>query len=112
MKIGITIFRVLIAIVLIGQISNWFLDYSPETKQLLNTIMFVLIGLFYTIAGIIFNKKLFKAVFILCGLYIIALNFIEKSPILTIIGIISIILPLLLARFSKEYKEDDELLED
>lgn len=110
-KTFFTIFRILLGIVLLGKITNWFLNYSDETNQILNTAIFTLIGIAYTIAGFISDKNLTKIIFIVCGLYLIIMNLINKNTILTIIGIICILTPLLISRFSLEKTDEKELTE-
>ncbi|WP_179333056.1 hypothetical protein [Winogradskyella costae] len=106
-KILFTIFRVLIGIILIGKISNWFLNYSDETNQILNAGMFTLIGIAYLVGGFIWDKKLTNIIFLICGMYLIAMNFIGNFKIYkSIIGIACILTPMLITRFSPE--ETDE----
>ncbi|MFK7781656.1 hypothetical protein [Psychroserpens sp.] len=100
-KIAFIVFRVIVVIILFGKISNWFLNYSDETNQILNTSMFTIIGFSYAFAGFIWKKKLTNFTFIICGLYLIAMNFMVDFNIKSIIGIICILIPLLIARFSQ-----------
>lgn len=104
-KTAIIVFRVLIGLVLIGKISNWFLDYSDETNKILNTAMFCLIGIAYIFVGITWDKKWMKLVFIVCGLYLIVMNFLEPHVMLSIIGILCTLIPILIARFLPAEKE-------
>jgi hypothetical protein len=106
------IFLILIGIVLVGKMSNWFLNYSDETNQILNAGMFTLIGIKYLVGGFIWNKKLKNAIFIVCGVYLIAMNFIGDFGLKSIIGIIAILLPMLIARFSPEETDEKELAEN
>ncbi len=66
--------------------------------------MFSLIGVAYVVVGFAWNNKFTKIIFITCGLFLIAMNFIEKNTILTIIGIICMLTPMLIGRFYKEKK--------
>lgn len=111
-KILFTIFRVLIGIILIGKISNWFLNYSDETNQILNAGMFTLIGIGYLVGGFNWDKKLINIIFILCGIYLIAMNFIGDFGLKSIIGIVCILTPMLIARFSPEETNEKELAEN
>lgn len=107
------IFRVLIGIILIGKISNWFLNYSDETNQILNAGMFSLIGIAYLVGGFIWDKKLSNIIFLICGIYLIAMNFISDFGISkSIIGIVCISIPMLIARFSPEETDEKELAEN
>ncbi|WP_152487265.1 hypothetical protein [Winogradskyella psychrotolerans] len=107
-----TIFRVLIGIVLIGKISNWFLNYSDETNQILNAGMFTLIGIAYLVGGFIWDKKMTNVIFLICGIYLIAMNFIGNFGLKSIIGIVCILTPMLIARFSPDETHEKELVEN
>lgn len=106
------IFLILIGIVLIGKISNWFLDYSDETNQILNAAMFTLIGIAYLAGGFVWDKKLNNIIFLVCGIYLIAMNFIGDFGLKSIIGIVCILTPMLIARFSPEETDEKELSEN
>lgn len=104
-NISFKIFRLLLFAVLTAKILNWFLDFSAQTNDLLNTIMFCLIGIAYLIFGFVWKNKWINSIFIICGLYLIIMNFIEKDTFLNIIGFISILTPMLIGRF---YKAEDD----
>ncbi|WP_445713876.1 hypothetical protein [Flavobacterium sp.] len=106
------IFLILIGIVLIGKISNWFLNYSDETNQILNVGMFTLIGIAYLVGGFVWDKKLINIIFLVCGIYLIAMNFIGDFGLKSIIGIICILTPMLIARLSPEETDEKELAEN
>ncbi len=110
-KIAFTIFRIAVAIILIGKILNWFLHFGDQTNQILNILMFGLIGIAYTIAGFLWDKKLTltKTIIICCGLFLIIMNFITEHTILTVIGIICILTPMLIARFTKDESNERKL---
>ncbi|WP_344713421.1 hypothetical protein [Winogradskyella damuponensis] len=111
-KILHKIFLILIGIVLIGKISNWFLNYSDETNQIINTGMFTLIGIAYLVGGFVWNKKLINIIFIVCGIYLIGMNFIGDFALKSIIGIVCILTPMLTARFLPEETDEKELAEN
>uniref|UniRef100_UPI00404796C4 hypothetical protein n=1 Tax=Flavobacterium sp. TaxID=239 RepID=UPI00404796C4 len=106
------IFLILIGIVLIGKISNWFLNYSDETNQILNVGMFTLIGIAYLVGGFVWDKKLINIIFLVCGIYLIAMNFIGDFGLKSIIGIICILTPMLIPRLSPEETDEKELAEN
>ena len=108
-KILNIIFLILIGIVLIGKISNWFLNYSDETNQILNAGMFTLIGIAYLVGGFVWDKKLINIIFMVCGIYLIVMNFISDFGLKSIIGIVCILTPMLIARFSPEETDKNEL---
>ncbi|MFD2567320.1 hypothetical protein [Pseudotenacibaculum haliotis] len=106
------VFLVLIIIVFIGKISNWFLNYSDEVNDMLNTGMFALIGIAYLIGGFVWDKKLINFIFIVCGLYLIVMNFVGDFGLKSVIGIVCILTPMLITKFSPEETDDQELAED
>ncbi len=91
-------FKFAIGIVLIGKILNWFFEFGDQTNFILNVLMFSLIGLAYIIYGIVWDNKFLKLIFLISGLYLIAINFMNKSTLLTLFGIICIIGPILIIR--------------
>ena len=100
------IFRLLFIIVLIAKILNWFLNFSEATNQILNVVMFSLIGLYFIVVGYQFNGKTLKVIFLICGSYLIVMNFFPKNTVLTLIGIACVLIPLVIGRFSKETRPD------
>jgi hypothetical protein len=100
-KFFIQVFLVLIGIVLIGKISNWFLHYNDFTNQILNIFMFCLLGIAFIITGFSWENKLIKSIFISCGILLITLNFFPKNSILQILGILGILTPMLITKFYK-----------
>ncbi len=97
-----TIFRISILLVLIAKILNWFFDFNDETNRMLNMTMFSLIGIAYLVMGYVWDTKLTKIVITICGLFLIGMNFLESSTLLHLFGIVCILTPMLIARFSKE----------
>ena len=100
----LTAFRILIILVLTGKVLNWFLDFSPQTNQILNITMFTLIGIAYIVMGYVWDGKLRKIVITTCGVILIEMNFFDNTVALDIIGIVCILIPMLIARF---YKDED-----
>lgn len=86
-----TLFKILIAVVLFGKVLNWLLHFSDETNQILNTIMFSLIGISYLVYGFVWENKWLKTVVIACGVFLIVMNFFERNLVLDIIGIVCIL---------------------
>ncbi len=99
---SIKIYNILVGIVFIGKISNWFLNYSDETNKILNTTMFCLIGISYLAFSWAFDKIVLKFVFAICGIYVILMNFIPDYSWDSIIGIICILTPMIIGRFLPE----------
>ena len=100
------IYRILLTIILIGKISNWFLDYSDETNHILNVTMFCLIGIAYLAFSWAFDKILLKLVFAICGIYVILMNFIPDYSWNLIIGFVCILTPMIIGRFLPEEEEE------
>lgn len=111
-KILFVIFKVLIVIILIGKISNWFLNYSDKTNEILNASMFILIGIAYFVGGFIWEKKLMNIIFLTCGIYLIVMNFFGDFALKSIIGIVCILTPLLIVRFSPKNTDEIEEIEN
>ena len=101
-----TSFRVLLILVLIAKILNWFLKFSEETNQVLNAAMFCLIGVAYIYMGFVWDKKLVKLLIVFCGIFLILMNFVPERTWITIVGIVCILVPMIIARFQKKEKEN------
>ena len=104
------IYRLLIGIVFVGKISNWFLNYSDETNKTLNTAMFCLIGITYLACAWAFDKTILKFVLAICGIYLIIMNFIPDFSWKSIIGIICILTPMIIGRFLQEEDYEEEIV--
>lgn len=102
-----TIFRILLALVILGKILNWFLNFNSEINDVLNIAMFSLIGIAYIGMGYVWKKSVIKIVIIACGVFLIVINFFRSSMVLDIIGIFCILIPMIIARF---YKEKDDVI--
>lgn len=104
------IFRLLLGVVLVGKIAGWFLHFNEVTNDVLNAAMFILIGIWFVSAAYAWESKLSKIVFLICGLYLIVMNFVPDFYAKSIIGIPCIVIPLLMMRFSKDedVPEDEE----
>ncbi|MBY0478982.1 MAG: hypothetical protein K2Q24_15145 [Chitinophagaceae bacterium] len=107
-----TLFKILIAFVLVGKFLNWFLDFNDRTNQMLNSTMFTLIGITYIVMGNTWQHPFKKMTIITCGVYLIGMNFFNKHTALDIIGIICILVPMLIARFYKEDRTTAETLQN
>lgn len=101
------IIQILIIGVIIVLISNWYFDYSEETNQVIRKTMFILIGISFILSSPGWKVKSNRYLFIFCGLYLFAMNFIPKKTVFTIAGIICILVPLIIIKFSKEAKQLD-----
>ena len=101
-KYTLKIISILALIILVAKISNWFFNFSDGTNNLINYLMFSVIGMSYLIYGFSLKNKLNKIILLVSGLYLIIWNFLPERSYLTIIGIFAIISPMLIGRFSKE----------
>ncbi|WP_192820537.1 hypothetical protein [Rufibacter sp. LB8] len=93
-------FKVLVILVFMLKIGNWFLDYPVETNRLLNLVMFSLIGVAYIAFGLAWDKPLSKVIMVACGAFLIGMNFLPKNSFLEVLSIVSLLAPMLIARFS------------
>lgn len=93
-----TVFRILVALVLLGKILNWFLDFSAEINQLLNSAMFSLIGIAYLVMGYVWEQKLVKIVITACGSFLLLMNLFGNNTAVSIIGLICMVTPMIIAR--------------
>jgi biotin transporter BioY len=99
-----SVLGILIAIILISKISGWFLTYSEKTNTIINSLMFIVIGIYYLIFGIGLTELNIKITFILSGIFLICMSFFPNNMVLSIIGFACIIIPSLLVKYSKELK--------
>ena len=105
------LFKCLIVLVLFGKVLNWILDFSDDTNRLLNAAMFSLIGVAYIVMGYVWENKLAKGIITTCGLYLISMNFFYPNTLLEVLGIASILIPMVIARFYKEKKVERQAVE-
>lgn len=100
------IFLTALSIVLIGKVSSVFIHFGNDINRILNTFMFCLIGIGY-IAEIIDTRRLSLKIFvILCGIYLIAMNFIPLTAIMYWLAGVAILAPLIIFRFSGQKKKE------
>ncbi|MAN86449.1 MAG: hypothetical protein CL555_06170 [Algoriphagus sp.] len=88
-------------IILIGKISGWIWGFDNEYDGMINLGTFVLIGAAYISAAIAWNSNLYRWIFLICGIYLIVMNFLDFE-LKSILGIACILTPLLLSRISSE----------
>jgi len=98
-KILFLIFQSALGFIVIGKLSNWIFHFSDETNLILNSSMFILIGVAYLVGAFIWDKKMTNAIFFICGAYLIIMNFIGDSNLKAIFGIICILTPMLIIKF-------------
>lgn len=91
----------LVVIVLIAKITNWFLHFEPNINNFINVVMFSIIGIFYIIFGFALHHLNAKVTLILCGLFLILMNYMTKTMMVEMVGIICLVIPILIGKFSK-----------
>lgn len=101
-KAALTFFTGVAFIILITRMLGWVLHYSKTVDQLLDIAIFSFIGIAYLVMGIVWNKGLLRVLIFLCGIFLIAINFIERSTIIEIVAIFCLLIPMLIARVSKD----------
>ena len=111
-KILLTIFRFLIIIILLAEISDWFFNYNDKTNQIIDAAMFSLTGIAYIAGGFIWNKKLTNVIFLICGIFLIVMNFIGDYTFKYVIGTLCILTPMIIVRFFPEETGEKELSEN
>ncbi len=105
-KIFTTLILVLLALVLILKVSDMFIRYDEEMSDLLNILMFSLIGVAYIGYSFDQTKRIYQIIYILCGAFLIVMNFIDRNTLLTFIGIACIVIPMIIGKLSKSNSEE------
>jgi hypothetical protein len=103
-KNALSVLGILVAIILLAKISGWFLNYSEKTNIIINSLMFIVIGIYYLIFGIALTELKLKITLIISGIFLICMSFLPNNIVLSIIGMACMIIPMLLAKYSKEFK--------
>lgn len=98
----VNIFKIFAVTILAAKILNWFLHFSPQTNELVNSVMFILIGIAYLVVGYKFKDTFRRMVMRACGMYLLIMNFLENNTLLTIGGILCLVIPMLMSRFYRE----------
>lgn len=92
-------------IIFLAKISGLFINYSEKTNNIINSLMFTVIGIYYLIFGIVLTELKLKIALIISGIFLIFMNFLPNNIVLNIIGIACIVIPMILAKYSKEVKQ-------
>lgn len=98
----LTVFRIALVLVIALKIANWFLHFSANLNSLINAAMFILIGMIYILMGFAWKNTAIKVLFSFCGLYLIKMNFFTTTLLLNIVGIICILIPLLISKYTAD----------
>ena len=95
---------ILAILILAAKISNWFIHFNTDISQAINMAMFCFIGIAYLFFAATLPSIKSKIGVALCGLFLISMNLIPQSTATEIVGIVCIIIPMVIKRFSKEAK--------
>ena len=96
------LFKILVSVVLVAKFTSLIFHFDERTNDLLNAVMFSLIGVAYLVVGFAWNSLWAKIVIITCGLFLIAMNFFNGHELLYIPGIVCILLPVFIARLDRQ----------
>lgn len=108
---SIKIFQILLLVVIVANISDWFFKYSSETNHILNTAMFSLIGIAYLTFSWAFDKTILKITFGACGIFLIVMNFISDYTWVSIVGIVCLLVPMIIGKFLPDDMEEEVIVE-
>jgi len=67
--------------------------------------MFSVIGIAYLIFAFAYENRIKRSILLICGTYLIVGNFLPEKSYLSLIGIVAVVVPMLIGRFSKETKQ-------
>ncbi len=101
-KVSDLLLAFLILIVLGFKIANWFLDFEPAVNLVINTTMFILIGISFIITGFSWKTKWKKLLFYVSGVLLISHSLFPEGTILDIAMIFAIVGPIILLKFGKD----------
>ena len=99
-KILIPIITISFLITLLAIISSWFITYEPATKAVIYQALFCLLGTLYFINGLSAEENKHKIIFIICGIFIISIGFINRSLWINLLGVIAILTPIIIRRLN------------
>lgn len=101
-KRAIQAFQISVIIVLAAKLLGWIFDFSPSLDSAINLIMFSLIGIAYLFVGFKWSGAVQKWIILVCGGYLIIMNFLPQSMAIHLIGIACLLTPLFIARISAD----------
>ncbi|MFY8006723.1 MAG: hypothetical protein ACOVOY_05750 [Sediminibacterium sp.] len=87
------------ATIILAKVLNWVIGFNESTHDLINKAMFILIGVSYLIFGYALDQMRYRLITILCGIFLISLNFLPKNNYMIAAAIISILATILIRRF-------------
>lgn len=93
------LFMLPFATIIIAKILNWVIGFNDSTNELINQSMFIFIGICYIIYGFALDQMKYKVTLIVCGLFLISMNFLPKNNYMIGLGVMSIVIPWLIGKF-------------
>ena len=87
------------ATIILAKVLNWVIGFNESTHDLINKAMFILIGVSYLIFGYALDQMRYRLITILCGIFLISMNFLPKNNYMIAAAIISILATILIRRF-------------
>lgn len=100
-----TVIITVFLLVIVSQALKLFLEVPQNYDDLVYSIMFCLIGVAYINGARIWDKWWEKATYLVCGIYLIAMNFWLNGWAVHLFGMLALFTPILIARFHPEVKE-------
>lgn len=92
------VFLMALFIILAGQVLNLFLHFNIRIRQILNIVMFCLIGIGYIAEGFGKYHKILRFIMLFSGLFLIFMNFIPMSIAFYIMAVVCLIAPPVIIR--------------
>ena len=87
------------ATIIIAKVLNWVIGFNESTHDLINKAMFILIGVSYLIFGYALDQLRYRLITMVCGIFLISMNFLPKNNYMIAAAIISILATILIRRF-------------
>ncbi|HRV89841.1 MAG: hypothetical protein KA780_06930 [Prolixibacteraceae bacterium] len=100
---------ILAIVILLAKISNWIFNYDGQTVGVINTVMFVFLGVIWLIFGFFSDNRKTGAILIACGLYLIAWSFLPENDFFNVAGILCLVVPVLIGRFRRGENDMEEI---
>lgn len=100
-----TVIIIVFLLVIISQALKLFLALPSSYDDGVYVATFSLIGAAYMNGARIWDKWWEKAAYLVCGIYLIVMNFWLNSWAVHLVGVLALFLPVLIARFHPEVKE-------
>lgn len=93
------IFYLPFATIILAKILNWVIGFNDSTNDLINKAMFIFIGVSYLIFGYALDQLRYRLITMVCGIFLISMNFLPKNNYMIAAAIISILATILIRRF-------------